>query len=61
VLGDRLPASVSFVLAFGLVTYLSVVLGELVPKALALDRAESLALLVARPVELVGTALGPVV
>jgi putative hemolysin len=60
-LGDRLPASVSFVLAFAVVTYLSVVLGELVPKALALDRAERLAMLIARPVEIIGTVLRPVV
>jgi putative hemolysin len=46
---------------FTIVTYLSVLLGELVPKALALDRAERLAVLIARPVELIGIALGPVV
>jgi len=60
-LGDAIPRSVSFVLAFALVTYLSVVLGELVPKALALDRAERLAMLVARPVEVIGVVLRPVV
>src|SRR3954470_23209460 len=60
-LGDRIPKSVSFVLAFAIVTYLSVVLGELVPKALALDRAETLAMLIARPVEVIGTVLRPVV
>jgi magnesium and cobalt exporter, CNNM family len=60
-LGDAIPTSVSFVLAFGVVTYLSVVLGELVPKSLALDRAETLAMLVARPVEVLGLALRPVV
>jgi len=60
-LGDAIPRSVSFVLAFALVTYLSVVLGELVPKALALDRAERLAMLVARPVEVIGLVLRPVV
>jgi putative hemolysin len=60
-LGDAIPTTVSFILAFTVVTYLSVVLGELVPKALALDRAERLAMLVARPVELIGLALRPVV
>jgi magnesium and cobalt exporter, CNNM family len=60
-LGDAIPASISFALAFAVVTYLSVVLGELVPKALALDRAETLAMLVARPVEMIGLALRPVV
>jgi putative hemolysin len=60
-IGDAIPRSVSFVLAFAVVTYLSVVLGELVPKALALDRAERLAMMVARPVEVIGTVLRPVV
>jgi putative hemolysin len=60
-IGDAIPRSVSFVLGFAVVTYLSVVLGELVPKALALDRAERLAMLVARPVEVIGLVLRPVV
>jgi putative hemolysin len=60
-LGDGMPSWLSFVLAFAVVTYLSVVLGELVPKALTLDRAETLAMLVARPVELISLALRPVV
>jgi putative hemolysin len=60
-LGDALPVPVSFALAFGLVTYLSVVLGELVPKALTLDRAETLAMLVARPIGLLAAALRPVI
>ena len=39
----------ALVLAFGLLTILQVVLGELVPKSLSLARAERVALLVARP------------
>jgi putative hemolysin len=39
----------ALVLAFGLLTILQVVLGELVPKNLGLQRAERVALLVARP------------
>ena len=39
----------ALVLAFGLLTVLQVVLGELVPKSLSLARAERVALLVARP------------
>jgi putative hemolysin len=49
-LGDAVPGWVAFALGFAVVTYLSVVLGELVPKALTLDRAETLAALVGRPV-----------
>jgi putative hemolysin len=41
--------TVAFVLAFGLLTVLQVVLGELVPKSLSLARAERVALIVARP------------
>jgi putative hemolysin len=59
-LGGGLPEWLSFLIAFGVVTYLSVVLGELVPKALTLHSAERLAMLVARPVELAGVALRPV-
>jgi len=61
VVGDAIPAWVTFVIAFALVTYLSVVLGELVPKALTLDRAEALAVVVARPIEMISVALRPVV
>ncbi len=58
-LGDWLPHWASFIIAFAVVTYLSVVFGELVPKALTLDRAETLAALVARPVELLAKVLRP--
>src|SRR5215207_9785864 len=61
ILGEGLPSWATFVIAFSVITYLSVVLGELVPKALTLDRAEALAVLVARPVELISRALWPVV
>jgi putative hemolysin len=60
-LGDGLPHWLGFTLAFAIVTYLSVVLGELVPKALTLDRAETLAVIVARPVETIAKVLSPVV
>ncbi len=61
IVGDGLPLWVTYLIAFALVTYLSVVLGELVPKALTLDRAETLAILVARPIELIAVALAPIV
>jgi len=44
-----LAHSIALVLAFGLLTVLQVVLGELVPKNLSLAQAERVALLVARP------------
>jgi len=61
ILSDSLPSWLTFVIAFSLITYLSVVLGELMPKALTLDRAETLAVLVARPMELISVALWPAV
>src|SRR3954454_11306511 len=60
-IGDALPRWASFVIAFTVVTYLSVVFGELVPKALTLEKSETLAALVARPVEMIARALRPLV
>ena len=50
-LDPALAQTVSFILAFAVVTYLHVTLGELVPKAVALTKNESTALWVALPVE----------
>ena len=55
-LGGAIPEWLGFVIAFAVVTYLSVVLGELVPKALTLDRAETLAVAVARPTRILAIA-----
>jgi putative hemolysin len=43
--------SMAIVLAFAIITYFEVLLGELVPKSLALQRAERIALAVAGPVD----------
>jgi putative hemolysin len=59
---DPLVATaVSFTLSFAIITYLSVVLGELVPKAIALHRAARVAAVVARPISLLQRAFWPVV
>jgi len=42
----------AIVLALTVITFLHIVLGELMPKMVALDRAEALALLAARPLEI---------
>ncbi len=42
----------AFVIAFAAITFLHIVLGELMPKMVALERAERLALVAARPLEL---------
>ena len=46
---DWLPRGVAFAISFLILTYLSVSLGELAPKAIALQKAESYALAVAYP------------
>ena len=58
--GDA-AGELSFALVVLLVTYLSVVFGELVPKSLALRFADRYALLVARPMGLLGQLARPVV
>lgn len=60
-LGDAIPVWLAIIIAFTIVTYLSVLFGELVPKALTLDRAETLAVVVARPIEIFARVLAPVV
>jgi putative hemolysin len=46
-----LSTTVAFLISFAILTYLSVVLGELVPKAVALQRAEMLAVSLAVPLD----------
>src|SRR5215207_2003053 len=56
-----LAHTVAFILAFTIVTYLHVTLGELVPKAIALTKNESTALWVAFPIEAFYLATYPLV
>ena len=51
---------IAIAIAFSLITYLHVLLGELVPKTLALQRAEHIALAVAAPMEAFLTLTRPV-
>src|SRR6201996_1884019 len=51
---------IAFAIAFSLITYMHVILGELVPKTLALQRAEQVALAVAAPMEAFLTLTRPV-
>jgi CBS domain containing-hemolysin-like protein len=46
---DSLRHTISFVAAFTIITFLHIVLGELAPKTLALERAERVALAIALP------------
>ncbi|MGH3103105.1 MAG: hemolysin family protein [Gaiellaceae bacterium] len=56
-----LATTLAFIVAFAIVTYLHVTLGELVPKAIALTKNESTALWVALPVEAFYVATYPLV
>ena len=53
--------TVAFLIAFFFLTYLSVSLGELVPKAIALQRAERLAIALAWPIDLLARVTYPLV
>ncbi|HVS18333.1 MAG TPA: hemolysin family protein [Planctomycetota bacterium] len=58
---ERHAAPLAFVLAVALITYLSIVVGELVPKSMALRHSEAYALIVARPLELLARVGRPAV
>ena len=58
---EFLPRSVAFLIAFLVLTYLSVVLGELVPKTVTLQRAETVAILLAIPLDWLGKITYPLV
>ena len=53
--------AISYALAFLILTYLTVVVGELVPKAVALQRAETLAVVLAFPLDLLSRISFPLV
>ena len=63
--GWGLPGSVAFPVAFIgltlLIVYLSLVLGELVPKRIALQRATAIASAMAAPIDVIATILQPVI
>ncbi len=56
-----LSAGIAFAVAFAILTYLSVVLGELVPKAVALQRAERIAIVLSVPLDAVARVAHPIV
>ena len=58
---DFLPRSLAFILAFVVLTYLSVAFGELIPKALALQKAEAIAVALAVPIDVLAKVLSPLV
>lgn len=60
-LGSRTAAAVSVALVVGLTTYLSLVIGELVPKQIALQNSESISLWMARPLNVLSRIVAPLV
>jgi putative hemolysin len=54
-------AGVAFALVVAAITYLSLIVGELVPKRIALGNPERIAMLVARPMHLLARVSGPLV
>ena len=54
-------ASISSFIIVAIITYLSLVIGELVPKRLALNSPESIAVVVAKPIYWLSVALKPIV
>jgi len=58
---EFLPRGVAFAISFLVLTYLSVTVGELVPKALALQKAELLAVALAVPTDLLSRLFAPIV
>lgn len=52
--------TIAIAIAFSVITYMHVILGELVPKTLALQRAEQIALAVAAPMEAFLTVTRPI-
>src|SRR5687767_3490702 len=49
---DTVLHTISFTIAFSIITFLHIVLGELAPKTIALERAEKTALAIAYPMEI---------
>lgn len=49
---DTVMHTIAFAIAFSIITFLHIVLGELAPKTLALERAEKTALAIALPMEI---------
>ena len=58
---DFLPRGVAFVISFLVLTYLSVTLGELVPKAVSLQKAETIAIALAIPLDVLSKITYPIV
>lgn len=60
-IGDTTGRSIAGIVVVLVITYLSLVIGELVPKRIALQRAEAMAILMSRPLRVLATITAPIV
>ncbi|MDP5272987.1 hemolysin family protein [Chengkuizengella axinellae] len=58
-LSETVTSTLSFVIAFSIITFLHVVLGELAPKTIAIQKAERVSLMLARPLILFNAIMYP--
>ncbi|TWT28356.1 hemolysin family protein [Planomicrobium sp. CPCC 101110] len=58
-IGETTSSILSVAIAFTLITYIHVVIGELAPKTLAIQYAENMALFFSRPLIIFGVIMGP--
>lgn len=58
-LNETLVTSISFIIAFSVITFLHIVLGELAPKSLAIQRTEAVVLTIAKPIQLFHKVMYP--
>lgn len=58
-LNETLVGSISFILAFSVITFLHIVLGELAPKTFAIQRTEWVAMAVAGPIQIFHKVMYP--
>ncbi|WP_211270688.1 hemolysin family protein [Paenisporosarcina indica] len=61
VLPENVSSILSFIIAFALVTYVHVVVGELTPKTFAIQRAEEITLAVAKPLIIFDRLMYPII
>ena len=58
---EKLAHTVAIVVAFGIITFLHIVLGEQVPKTIAIDKADTTAVVLAWPMKLFASVFAPVI
>src|SRR5690606_8440897 len=60
-LNEALTTLLSFGAAFAIITFLHVVIGEMTPKTMAIQNAEKISLIIARPIFWFSKLMGPAI